>query len=91
MRPTPLVIQSLSCDQRTQSDSRDYPIGFSDHSLGFELPMASAALGVSVIEKHFTLDKEMEGWDHKVSADKSELRVIASGTRRVAKALGSSR
>lgn len=69
----------------------EYPIGFSDHSLGFELPLASAALGVSVIEKHFTLDKEMEGWDHKVSADKSELSVIASGTLRVAKALGSSR
>ena len=44
-----------------------YPVGFSDHSLGFSIPLASVVKGACLIEKHFTLDKEMEGWDHKAS------------------------
>ena len=69
----------------------DYPIGFSDHTIGIEIPLASVALGAAVIEKHFTLDKNMEGWDHKVSATKGELSSIVNGAVRIRNALGSLR
>ena len=69
----------------------DYPIGFSDHSLGSALPIASVALGACIIEKHFTFDKEMDGWDHKVSADEQELVDICKGAYKVYESLGTSR
>ncbi len=68
-----------------------YPIGFSDHTLGFEVPLASVAKGVCIIEKHFTLDKNMEGWDHKVSATPEEMRIIVSGSRKIYESMGSAR
>lgn len=67
---------------------KPYSVGFSDHSIGVEIPLASVALGVSVIEKHFTLNKEMFGWDHKVSADYNELVQIVQGSKRITKSLG---
>jgi N-acetylneuraminate synthase len=69
----------------------DYQIGFSDHSLGINLPIASVALGVPIIEKHFTLDKTLPGWDHKVSADEGELRQICEGALQVYQSMGSNR
>lgn len=69
----------------------DYPIGFSDHTLGTAIPLASIALGACLIEKHFTLDKNMEGWDHKVSATKNEMQEIVENSKRVLDALGSFR
>lgn len=69
----------------------DYPIGFSDHTLGVAIPLASAALGACLIEKHFTLDKDMEGWDHKVSAIKDEMKEIVENSKRISDALGSFR
>ncbi len=69
----------------------DYPIGFSDHTIGVEIPLAAVAKGASVIEKHFTLDKEMPGWDHKVSATPDEMKAIFNGSKRVTEALGSYR
>ncbi len=69
----------------------EYCIGFSDHTIGTEIPLASAAFGVCLIEKHFTLDKDMEGWDHKVSANKQELTSIVNGVKRINDALGSYR
>ena len=68
-----------------------YPIGFSDHTIGIEIPLASVALGACLIEKHFTLDKNMEGWDHKVSATKTEMTAIVDGAKRINDALGSFR
>lgn len=68
-----------------------YPVGFSDHSLGFSIPLASVAKGVCIIEKHFTLDSDMFGWDHKVSATPQELKIIVEESKRISKALGSYR
>jgi len=69
----------------------EYPIGFSDHTLGTAIPLASVALGACLIEKHFTLDKNMEGWDHKVSATKDEMKEIVENSKRISNALGSFR
>ena len=69
----------------------DYPIGFSDHTIGTAIPLASVALGSCLIEKHFTLDKNMEGWDHKVSATKEELKDIVENSTRISNSLGSFR
>ncbi|WP_320171772.1 N-acetylneuraminate synthase family protein [Maridesulfovibrio sp.] len=67
----------------------DFPIGYSDHTLGYSIPLAAAAMGASVIEKHFTMDKDMEGWDHAVSANPEELKIIVEETKRIHTALGS--
>lgn len=69
----------------------DYPIGFSDHSIGTSIPLASVALGACVIEKHFTLDKDMFGWDHKVSANFDEMKTIVDESENINLALGSYR
>ena len=69
----------------------DYPIGFSDHSLGIEIPTAATALGASIIEKHFTLDKDMFGWDHKISADPKEMKQLTEACHHVQLALGSTK
>lgn len=66
-----------------------YPVGFSDHTIGTSIPLASVALGSCLIEKHFTLDKDLPGWDHEISADPNEMRTIVSESRNIAKALGS--
>lgn len=63
-------------------------IGYSDHTQGIEVPIAAVALGATVIEKHFTLDKNMEGPDHKASLEPDELKVMVSAIRNIEKALG---
>ncbi len=68
-----------------------YPVGYSDHTLGTVAPVMALAKGVCVIEKHFTLDKNMTGWDHKISADPKELRVICDAASTGYKMLGSFR
>ncbi len=65
------------------------PVGYSDHSIGFSIPLAAVTLGAVAIEKHFTMDKNMPGWDHKVSADPAEMRIICSEAKRIHAALGS--
>jgi sialic acid synthase SpsE len=63
-------------------------IGYSDHTLGIEIPIAAVALGAKVIEKHFTLDKTMQGPDHKASLEPSELANMVSAIRNIDRALG---
>lgn len=65
-------------------------IGYSDHTLGIEVPIAAVAIGAMVIEKHFTLDKTMEGPDHRASLEPSELIAMVSGIRNIEKAFGGS-
>ncbi|VVB88546.1 NeuB family protein [uncultured archaeon] len=64
------------------------PVGYSDHTLGVEIPIAAVAMGAKVIEKHFTLDRDLEGPDHKASIESDELRAMISAIRNVEKALG---
>lgn len=63
-------------------------VGYSDHTQGIEVPIATAALGACVIEKHFTLDRNMEGPDHKASLEPSELAAMVSSIRHIEQALG---
>jgi N-acetylneuraminate synthase len=65
------------------------PVGFSDHSLGIALALAAVALGACILEKHFTVDKSLEGWDHAISADPSDLAALVEGARVVHQGLGS--
>ncbi|MCK4724950.1 MAG: N-acetylneuraminate synthase, partial [Anaerolineales bacterium] len=66
----------------------DVPVGFSDHTLGIELPIAAVALGANIIEKHFTLDHDLPGPDHRSSLEPEELRSMIIGIRKVESALG---
>jgi N,N'-diacetyllegionaminate synthase len=63
-------------------------VGYSDHTLGIEVPIAAVALGARVIEKHFTLDRNMEGPDHKASLEPRELKTMVGAVRNIEKALG---
>lgn len=65
-------------------------VGYSDHTLGIEVPIAAVALGATVIEKHFTLDKNLPGPDHKASLEPNELKAMVDAIRNIEKALGSS-
>lgn len=65
-------------------------IGYSDHTLGVEVPIAAVALGACIIEKHFTLDKEMEGPDHAASLEPDELKAMVSSIRNIEKAISGS-
>lgn len=63
-------------------------VGYSDHTEGIEVSLAAVAMGAQLIEKHFTLDKGMEGPDHKASLDPQELTALVRGVRRICAALG---
>jgi N-acetylneuraminate synthase len=72
----------------TWQQAFDVPVGFSDHTIGTAIPLAAVALGACIIEKHFTIDKTLEGWDHAISADPAELRALVDGSRLVFDSLG---
>jgi len=63
-------------------------VGYSDHTKGIEVPIAAVALGATIIEKHFTLDRNMEGPDHKASLEPDELKAMVLAIRNIEKALG---
>lgn len=67
----------------------NYAIGYSDHTIGYEVPIAAAALGAVVIEKHFTLDNNLPGPDHRASATPDILKRLVEGIRHIEQALGS--
>jgi sialic acid synthase SpsE len=74
----------------TLQEAFDVPVGFSDHTLGTAIPLAAIAIGACIIEKHFTLDQEMAGWDHAISANPEQLRTIVAEGRNIFTALGGS-
>jgi sialic acid synthase SpsE len=67
------------------------PVGYSDHSQGIEVVLAAVALGASVIEKHFTLDRDLPGPDHRASLEPDEFAAMVRGIRVIERALGESR
>ena len=72
----------------TMRDAFNISVGYSDHTPGIEIPVAAVALGAEVIEKHFTLDKNMEGPDHKASLEPHELKEMVRNIRHVEQSLG---
>ena len=85
--PTPFSDVNLLA-MRTIGDSCQVRVGYSDHTIGIEVPVAAVALGASVIEKHFTLDKNMEGPDQRASLDPYELKSMVNAIRNIEAALG---
>lgn len=76
---------------RTMQAAFDVPVGFSDHTEGVELALAAVAIGACVIEKHFTLDRNLPGPDHRASLEPAELQLMIRGIRKVESALGDGR
>lgn len=72
----------------TLRDKCGCAVGYSDHTKGIEVPIAAVALGAEVIEKHFTLDRNMEGPDHKASLEPDELETMVNAIRNIEKAMG---
>lgn len=85
--PAPLEDINLAA-MRTISSAFGVRIGYSDHSEGITVPVAAVALGAEIIEKHFTLDRNMEGPDHKASLEPDELKEMITSIRKVQKCLG---
>ena len=88
MYPTPMEDVNLNAMLTIQKEF-DIAIGYSDHTLGIEVDIAAVAMGALCIEKHFTLDRSMEGPDHKASLEPLELKAMVSSIRNIEIALGS--
>lgn len=86
--PTPYEDVNLRAMQ-TIADTFGVKVGYSDHTRGIEVPIAAVALGATVIEKHFTLDRNLPGPDHIASLEPDELKAMVSSIRNIEKALGS--
>ncbi len=85
--PTPMRDVNLRAMQ-TIGEQLGVAVGYSDHTRGIEVPIAAVALGATVIEKHFTLDKTMPGPDHKASLEPDELKAMVDAIRNIEMALG---
>jgi N,N'-diacetyllegionaminate synthase len=85
--PTPIADVNLRA-MLTIRDAFGVAVGYSDHTLGIEVAVAAAALGASVIEKHFTLDRGLSGPDHKASLEPFELKAMIVAIRNIERALG---
>lgn len=84
--PTPFEDVNLSAMNELASLGKD--VGYSDHTEGIEVPIAAVAMGATIIEKHFTLDRNMEGPDHKASLEPEMLKEMVDGIRNIEKAIG---
>jgi len=85
--PTPMADVNLLA-MKTIAESFNVKVGYSDHTLGIEVPIAAVALGASVIEKHFTLDRNLPGPDHQASLEPAELEAMIQAIRNIEAALG---
>jgi N,N'-diacetyllegionaminate synthase len=85
--PAPMIDINLNAMQSMQK-AFNVSVGYSDHSQGIEVAIAAVALGASVIEKHFTIDKNLPGPDHKASLEPAELRKMITGIRNIEVARG---
>lgn len=85
--PTPFEDVNLKAMEALRKEF-GVEVGYSDHTRGIEVPIAAVALGATVIEKHFTLDRNMEGPDHKASLEPDELKAMVSAIRNIEKAVG---
>lgn len=85
--PAPLETVNLKA-MDTLKDAFKVTVGYSDHTEGITISLAAAARGARIIEKHFTLDKQMEGPDHKASVDPAELKALVDGIRAIELSLG---
>lgn len=85
--PTPYEDANL-LGMLTIKDVFKVKVGYSDHTLGIEVPVAAVALGATIIEKHFTLDNNMEGPDHRASIEPDGLKAMVRAIRNIEKALG---
>jgi N,N'-diacetyllegionaminate synthase len=88
MYPTPMEDVNLNAMKTIQKEF-GVAVGYSDHTLGIEVDIAAVAMGASIIEKHFTLDKAMAGPDHKASLEPEELKAMVKAIRNIENALGS--
>jgi N,N'-diacetyllegionaminate synthase len=84
--PTPMIDVNLKA-MLTIKEKLGVSIGYSDHTLGLEVPIAAVALGAKIIEKHFTLDRSLKGPDHKASLEPNELKEMVSAIRNIEKAI----
>lgn len=85
--PTPMCDVNLKA-MLTIKEAFKVKIGYSDHTLGVDIPIAAVALGACVIEKHFTLDRTLEGPDHKASLEPDELKQMVESIRNIENAMG---
>ncbi|MGL6412828.1 N-acetylneuraminate synthase family protein [Aeromonas veronii] len=85
--PAPVEDVNLAA-MDTILNSFKLPVGYSDHTKGIVIPIAAVARGARIIEKHFTLDRNMDGPDHKASLEPDELALMISSIRRVEQAIG---
>ena len=85
--PTPMCDVNLRAMQSIQTEL-SVAVGYSDHTLGIEVAVAAVAMGATVIEKHFTLDRTLPGPDHKASLEPAELKTMVSSIRNIELALG---
>jgi N,N'-diacetyllegionaminate synthase len=85
--PAPMHDVNLRALQSIQN-AFDVAVGYSDHTIGIEIPIAAVALGATIIEKHFTINRNLPGPDHKVSLEPNELKSMISGIRNIELALG---
>lgn len=85
--PTPMADVNLRA-MLTIRDAFDVAVGYSDHTVGIEVAVAAVALGATIIEKHFTLDRNLPGPDHKASLEPAELKAMVAAIRNIEQALG---